>query len=598
MILAALLTLGPTIRVTTASAAAPQQVWAAADPRDSRRLIACGRMNDPADNLDAGYVITSNDAGLTWKRTLLENSTRWVSEESCAFSPGGTAYFIAGASDFYAGEPHHETGHMHFYVSRTGGAQWIRTWTRNDGWLDWTSTAASRIAIVVLANQGTDRLGHWYDPQPVAVVSTNNGRSFSKLITLPASPTVRTAVWTGGHVTLADGTILFSTSTAYRDAKRAGWGNGPVAVEIYAFDPATQTLTSRAVIHTRRGVPIFTSAIAQSASGRLFVAWVEEEQRTSSLFLAVSADNGAHWKTRRIAEGAGTSYPASCTTGPPIDDVRLAASGQNVGALWIANRSSVRFALSADDGATFGAPQTLASADTSRLSAFEVLPFNDYWLDATLLSESGHPNPQAQWSRTPGVGVVMSRSTLRDISLVAASNGSFHAFWIAPTPASFTLYTRTITISGAPEHAHAAPQPPGGCAQVNAAAMASPALPLALPQPTVTGARDVTASMRIEPVRYAYDAASQTVSADVRVTAGAKPAIAGRLLLVGLRVHSDFGTARAQNANGRIKGQPYWNVTGAPVHIVVHIEHFKNVPSNYLFGDGFSMAIRILRLQQ
>src|SRR6266699_2141037 len=99
--------LGPVVRAS-APGENVNQIWAHADPTDGRYLIACGSLTYPQLNVWQGYVYASSDAGATWRRTLLDDSTQWVTEESCAYGENGEAYFAAGESDTSTGQPRHE----------------------------------------------------------------------------------------------------------------------------------------------------------------------------------------------------------------------------------------------------------------------------------------------------------------------------------------------------------------------------------------------------------------------------------------------------------------------------------------------------------
>jgi hypothetical protein len=617
--------LGRVTAISARGAANPQQVWASADPADASRLIVCGRMSDPADNLDAGYVSTSIDGGATWKRALLENSTRWVTEESCAYGRAGRAYFIAGASDFYDGVPHHETGHMHFYVSRDGGLTWRRTWTRVNGWLDWTSTAVSyspqqhRETVVVFANQGTDRLGHWFPNQPVAVASQDGGRTFSGLIVPTTSQFTYTSVWAGGNVVLSDGTVLFATSAARVPigTSESEWGQGEVAVEIFAFDPASKQLRSRAVVRIRHAVPIFTASIAEDRSagrfhGRLYVAWVEEERHRSALWLATSDDGGYHWRSRAILRGDGTEHSASCTSDAPVDEVRVAtASDGALGITWIENRALVRFSISRDGGATFAAPVVIARSDTAVAVPFEAITWDDYWLDAELDVESGHPNPQGRWSKVLGLGIVMGPNTLSDISLVADRARRFHVFWIPPRGAAHVLLTRGVAGGVGSLSRLSSLAKTTACESRPVAVLERPALPRALPSITLSNARDVTASIALDPVRYAYNASTHVGEMDVEISNVGHETLHAPLVLLAIDPHSDFGSARVTNAQGRLQEQAYWEIgallprgglapgtRSRPLHVVVRLTNVRELPSNYLTGDAFSMAVRLYQRER
>src|SRR5260370_31786051 len=98
--------LGPIVRAN-APGEDVQEVWAYADPADGRHLIACGRLSHPQLNAFYGYVYSSSDAGATWQRTALDDSTSFVSEESCTYGETGVAYFVAGESDTSTSTPRH-----------------------------------------------------------------------------------------------------------------------------------------------------------------------------------------------------------------------------------------------------------------------------------------------------------------------------------------------------------------------------------------------------------------------------------------------------------------------------------------------------------
>jgi hypothetical protein len=603
--------LGPIIHISSPQSGNPLQAWAHADPVDAGSLIVCGDVRDPANDLFAGYVYRSSDSGATWRRSLLDTKTKWVSEESCNYGPRGTAYFIDGASNYYNGEPHHETGHMQFYVSHDGGSTWSHTWTRKDGWLDWTSIGVTGHDIVVFANEGTDRLGHWAKRQPVAVMSTNGGRSFGGIMAPQAHGFKYIATWTGENVTLPDGTVLFATSSSHvpPHAKVQAWALGTVAVEIFAYDPHLRQVTSRAVLRTRDRVPIFTAAIAQDRSGgrfndRLYAAWVESTIHGSALWLAASDDDGYRWRSRIALSGAGWAYPASCSGDEPVDEVELAtAPNGRLGVAWVQNNTTVRFSSSNDGGATFSPPRTLAQVDASQLVPDEAINWNDYWLYTALAQSAGKPDPQIAWLNTPGLGVVAYPSTVTDLSLVADETGEFHAFWVA-----HGLMTRSVGVSGLGSPATTISQnAASACSQINADDAAHPAMPVTLPKISIPGATDVSSSIAMDARGFGYDPATHVVTIDGVVINKGKTTLRGsRFILVGVNPHSDVGDARITNSQASIDGQPSWDITnlipasglapGAqskPLHVTAIIANFRQLPTNYLSGDALAMAVRV-----
>src|SRR6266853_2049983 len=90
--------LGDIVRATGPSENV-EQIWVHADPTDGQHLIACGSLSYPRLNIVHGYIYSSSDAGATWQQSLLDDSTRWVTEASCTYGEGGHAYFADGESD-------------------------------------------------------------------------------------------------------------------------------------------------------------------------------------------------------------------------------------------------------------------------------------------------------------------------------------------------------------------------------------------------------------------------------------------------------------------------------------------------------------------
>jgi hypothetical protein len=111
------------------------------DPEDQRGLIICGTKWDAHQNAPLGFVYHSTDGGRTWKTALEDRRSAWVTEQSCAFGPKHTAYFISSAAKTGNGTTHHEFGKSRLFVSSDGGGHWsdgIET-----GWVDYSTSAVS-----------------------------------------------------------------------------------------------------------------------------------------------------------------------------------------------------------------------------------------------------------------------------------------------------------------------------------------------------------------------------------------------------------------------------------------------------------------------
>jgi hypothetical protein len=111
------------------------------DPESRERLIICGTKWDAPHNAPYGFIIASSDGGATWRTTLEDRSSSWVTEHSCAFGPNHRAYFISEASKVLDGRPRHELGTTRLYVSTDSGELW--TETAKTEWADYSTSAVS-----------------------------------------------------------------------------------------------------------------------------------------------------------------------------------------------------------------------------------------------------------------------------------------------------------------------------------------------------------------------------------------------------------------------------------------------------------------------
>ena len=113
-----------------------------ADPEDPNSAILCGMKWDDRVNAFFGFVYASSDGGKTWRSTLEDRNSAWVSEQSCAFGPHHMAYFVSEASLVVDGETNHPLGTTRLYVSKDGGQHWAET-----GKTAWADHSASAISL-------------------------------------------------------------------------------------------------------------------------------------------------------------------------------------------------------------------------------------------------------------------------------------------------------------------------------------------------------------------------------------------------------------------------------------------------------------------
>src|SRR5262249_2565163 len=111
-------------------------VQSSAAPDDENRLIVCTfeSMDGQAKHASAVYV--SLDRGNSWMRTLVDESSDWVSEPSCASGQAGRAYFATSASDTSRGSLSHARGLTETFRSLDGGLTWEHP--QRYPFFDWT----------------------------------------------------------------------------------------------------------------------------------------------------------------------------------------------------------------------------------------------------------------------------------------------------------------------------------------------------------------------------------------------------------------------------------------------------------------------------
>ena len=594
------------------------QIWAAADPEDGQHLIACGGNSFSRQNVTNGYVYSSADDGATWRRKVLDNATRFISEESCTYAAGGRAYFAAGESDTSTGEPRHEWGHLNLFVSDDHGMTWRRLWKRKDGWIDWTYLAAvpasqgSPPVLVVFGNMATDRLGHWWNKRPVALESQNGGQSFSSPV---ASRLQYWGTFAGGSVVLPDRTALFIS-----DAEKMGasehWTKEHFFTIVFAYTAGSHRLQPRAIIRDSYGSTISTgpSLVRDTSTGRfhgrLYTAWSESGTQTGQLWLATSDDNGYHWSSRPILSGLSWHAPPTACQQLTPTDVKLGIDRAGaLGILWEINENQVMFASSNDGGQTFSSGKIVARHDASPVTAYDAVIFNEYWLAEVVAINAGRPGePYVDVSHL-GLSVRMTQSTgISDFALVADARNVFHAIWgEVRADGTHGMLTRTIRLSenGRGTNSKLMDAPTSHCTQ---SVSVHPPLPGAAPRLVLAGQRDVTKSLFLRLNNVNYDAPSQVVSVDLILVNRGKTLLGKSLSIFGLGLHSDYGDPVALNATGVVQGQPFWDASSVipseglkptagskPLRVKFKLAHFHQLPGSYATfgGDGVAMLIRI-----
>lgn len=596
-----------------------RQLWAYADPTDARHLIACGMFDDKPANSSYGYVYSSSDGGASWHRTLLDNATRWVSEENCAFGKDGRAYFAAGESDTSTGFPRHEWGHLQLYFSQDHGETWKPAGRRE--FVDWTILVALPTdklhpeKLAIFGNNAADREGHWSGRRPVAFDVSDSGNKFSELAPVDVSTT---ANFGGGGVGMPDGTALFLVSvTGLKNADDASLHR---QLNVYAYDSSAHSFgirsTLRDVIGRTEGI---WSMLARDTSkrfpGRLYAAWSDFKrtgvERDAQLWLGTSDDNGYHWRSRPIFLIPDFRISRGC----PRDifgvqpDIRIAVNDKGVlGVLWTLNGRTMQFAQSLDGGRTFRTSSLVVDQPQSDLALDDGVNFNEWGLAEHFASARAASGQELRKYFDPthlGLSVRLSRHfPIGDFALAPGAGSKFQALWTATGSNGYSVMTRSIDSARIPNVSSAA------TAELMAANI--PASPceagtdeLKAQQPTliadlqVSGQTDISSSLNLHVDHVDYSSESHVVTATVSLAS--KEASSLRpVSLVALGLHSDFGVPTPLNADGTVQGQPSWNITSVaanggakasskPIQLQFKIDQFHEVQR----GDVVAMQIRI-----
>lgn len=192
-----------------------------ADPEDPNNLIVCGAKRNAQKNAYFGVLYFSSDGGKSWSRALEDRGSTWVSEQSCAFGPDHTAYFISEASKVIDGIPHHSLGTTRIFVSHNAGKTWVETATTR--WADYSQSVVTRLpgsrkpVLYVFYNSGArDRgsaLGYF-------TVSADGRKLSRRHIVRTMLPENYQGVYPSSSVALDDGSLAVVYNAGMKSSTR------------------------------------------------------------------------------------------------------------------------------------------------------------------------------------------------------------------------------------------------------------------------------------------------------------------------------------------------------------------------------------------
>jgi len=625
--------LGSAHRVNAQDGVRHEIVWARADRTDPRYMMACGMYEDPRANTVGGYLFISSDGGITWRQSVRDAATDWVSEESCTYGVGGNAYFTTGESNTDDGTLRHEYGRFQLFVSRDHGMSWRKTVSR--GFVDWTyatvlmPTAEKAERLVVFGNETVSSPGHWNPAAPVAFESTDGGVSLQGPVSVPRP---RRFDYVGeyafGTAVLPDGSVLFSAASRLQPhpqstAKSRGslWTQTANA-ELFKYSPRLQTLRSFAIL--RRGDGIWSVVLARADGkgmfgGPLFAGWIESKGSRARAMLAISRDNGRTWSLRQILRGSAFRAVMPCSAEQLIQGLRVAVD--NAGALgvsWVQYGQGMYFAVSHDGGRTFSRstevaryPHTWSPTDYARY--LQAVPIDEY--SGALAGFEKKDSAIAKLQDVSGIGIAVRVDLLNyaDASdLVADAAGRFHAFWSQPGGAGQALWTRTISVGLGKSQGKAEIGQPAVVPSTECTGAPKLVFPRANPgrDPSLAhGWRDASRQIGLRLSNLDYNAATQDVALDVRFINLGKRPLRGDVMMTADDIHSDLGRPEPLDAQQTFPGGATWDVSRAfaptgvlqgrrsqPFGLQFHIADFRPAQPQAIL-DAVAMGIKVYRKQ-
>ncbi len=374
-----------------------------ANPENPNSLIACGMKWNAQNNANYGYVYESQDGGRIWHTALEDRSSRWVSEESCAFGVRGLAYFVADASKTDGiGGVHHDQGKTRIWVSRDSGRTWVLGATT--GWTDFSSSVVDQkpgpnqnrlyiffndvrlfysssgggSALAKLSTKGNDSLG-------LISFKDGDGKIVGPVFDSEIYKQIYHSAYPSQNVIVKDGSLvtLFWTKRAVLDSNGKRTGREFVFSAQHT-DPHRKSLTEPVIVQKSLVAPgqpkmkcnsyLSAPAAYDPTTNTVYAAYLDASSGRCSLVLERSTDDGQTW-----ASSAWTEKPTSGEQGTRLsehDFSGLALARREDGILALLWQDTDKpgtclFAISTDDGKTYSAPQQI-SIGTDKDSGFHV----------------------------------------------------------------------------------------------------------------------------------------------------------------------------------------------------------------------------------
>jgi hypothetical protein len=434
-----------------------QEVVIASDPANPSRLIACTMLEPGPNRSVKSAAFASFDGGVSWGQPIVTTS-HWANDPTCAYGPGGVAYFLHKVNDGNRVPPtsvNSDFDYLGIHRSADGGRRWepmIRGPQTNDRPFMAVDTRAGsarrgRLYVVYNGHVHGETGGHDnanFRNTVVLQSSDDRGRTFSTFVAralMDQSATEGSNAAICGIDVLSDGTVLVLYShmiivTSGEGGPKTATGKPSElrsALRVLRSRNGGATFDSAATIGdiksaynfaNARGVPASIAVDANSTRfrDRTYVVWTDFASGRGQIRIAHSTDAAATWSAPRFVNDDSLAAPRA--GGGPDHFMATVAVNRDgvVGVLWYDRRESsdnlayhARFAASFDGGLT--------------------------WTPSVRVSAA--PNdPKAQ--RDGQAFLVTGGDTA---GLTAAADGRFHAVWIDNRTGSQQVWTAAISVA-------------------------------------------------------------------------------------------------------------------------------------------------------
>jgi hypothetical protein len=484
------------VTVSRANHARPHwEVQIAADPTDTRRLIACSIIG--ADNMNAALtylsprpmnivIYSSADSGRTWQPSYELDKHPFNIDPTCAFGPDGTAYFMSFGGDVYSGlawareefksrgsnkelmRPPKRWSRMVMYRSSDAAKTWSEvgeTDTSDRPYVTVDDTSGKyrgRVYVNGVASGGAGIGVAGIDgeriPGLAMLRSADRGQTYES--TMLAVEGSRYVAANGNGIIMSDGTFatIFAEADPQAGDPQVGTTNevhpaSPNAkLKFVSSNDGGETFGKATVISdcylrlkgTLIGMP--SLAIDRTLGpfhGQLYAAWVDARSGRGEVRFARSNDKGKTWFPSLVISD---NWPRDSNAEAPDAFLPTLAVNHNgvLGVMWYDRRDhtdnlgyDIRFSASLDGGESF-LPSVLVSAGGGSASQMKEALLEGPFLAS--VSAGGRVHAAFNWSYFDGGGDTAG--------LTCDKDGVFHPLWIDRRAGLQQVSTTRITLSG------------------------------------------------------------------------------------------------------------------------------------------------------